>query len=91
MENSQKKKLYKRLMFLDFIFGAICLMLTFLFFTPSNVAYLTRIGGPEVRSYDIAIEYLCYFIIRPFTFIYSIHRFYSGFKNMMLHDNLDDK
>ena len=82
-DDKKSKSMLLKLMWLDFIFGAMGIIIARLI-TPSNVSdlILSRTGG---STYVKDITYSTYFLIKPPLFIYSVHRIYTGLKKLIIY------
>lgn len=72
-----------KLMWLDFIVGAIGIIIARLI-TSNNISdlILSRTGG---NSFTVDVNYYTYFLIKPPLLIYSVHRIYTGFKKLIIY------
>lgn len=89
-DDKKSKSLLLKLMWLDFIFGAIGIIIARLI-TPSNVIdlILSRTGE---STFVKDITYSTYFLIKPPLLIYSFHRIYTGLKKLVIYSpNLGNK
>ena len=89
-DDKKSKSMLLKLMWLDFIFGAIGIIIARLI-TPSNVIdlILSRTGE---STFVKDITYSTYFLIKPPLLIYSFHRIYTGFKKLVIYSpNLGKK
>lgn len=82
-DDKKSKSMLLKLMWLDFIFGLIGIIIA-RNITTSNVSdlILSRTGG---STYVKDISYSTYFLIKPPLLIYSIHRIYTGFKKLIIY------
>lgn len=89
-DDKKSKSMLLKLMWLDFIFGAIGLIIAHQI-TESNVIdlILSRTGE---STFVKDINYSTYFLIKPPLLIYSFHRIYTGFKKLIIYSpNLHNK
>ncbi|MDU5229968.1 MAG: hypothetical protein E6175_06280 [Anaerococcus sp.] len=89
-DDKKSKSMLLKLMWLDFIFGAIGLIIAHQI-TESNVIdlILSRTGE---STFVKDINYSTYFLIKPPLLIYSVHRIYTGFKKLIIYSpNLHNK
>ncbi|MFO3715770.1 MULTISPECIES: hypothetical protein [Anaerococcus] len=89
-DDKKSKSMLLKLMWLDFIFGAIGLIIAHQI-TESNVIdlILSRTGE---STFVKDINYSTYFLIKPPLLIYSFHRIYTGFKKLVIYSpNLGKK
>ena len=89
-DDKKSKSMLLKLMWLDFIFGLIGIIIA-RNITTSNVSdlILSRTGE---STYVKDISYSTYFLIKPPLLIYSIHRIYTGFKKLIIYSpNLHNK
>ena len=89
-DDKKSKSMLLKLMWLDFIFGAIGLIIAHQI-TNSNISHfiLSRTGG---STFNVDIDYYMYFLIKPPLFIYSVHRIYTGLKKLIIYSpNLHNK
>ena len=82
-DDKKSKSMLLKLMWLDFIFGLIGIIIA-RNITTSNVSdlILSRTGG---STYVKDISYSTYFLIKPPLLIYSVHRIYTGFKKLIIY------
>lgn len=82
-DDKKSKSMLLKLMWLDFIFGVIGIIIA-RNITPSNVSdlILSRTGG---NVYTVDVNYYTYFLIKPPLLIYSIHRIYTGLKKLIIY------
>lgn len=89
-DDKKSKSTLLKLMWLDFIFGVIGIIIARLI-TPNNISdlILSRTGG---NSFTVDVNYYTYFLIKPPLLIYSIHRIYTGLKKLVIYSpNLGKK
>lgn len=82
-DDKKSKSTLLKLMWLDFIFGAIGIIIARLI-TTNNISdlILSRTGG---NSFTVDVNYYTYFLIKPPLLIYSIHRIYTGLKKLVIY------
>lgn len=89
-DDKKGKSMLLKLMWLDFIFGVIGIIIARLI-TSNNISdlILSRTGG---NSFTVDVNYYTYFLIKPPLLIYSVHRIYTGFKKLIIYSpNLHNK
>ncbi len=89
-DDKKSKSMLLKLMWLDFIFGVIGIIIARLI-TSNNISglILSRTGG---NSFTVDVNYYTYFLIKPPLLIYSVHRIYTGFKKLIIYSpNLTKK
>lgn len=81
---------YKKLMHLDFVFGVSGLLIAFFFINSSYISdIIMKVNNVSYFSLDG--DFYSILAIRPLLIIYSIHRIYSGFKNMLMDNSKTER